>query len=226
MTKTGKRYEWEVGVESGIPLMATIQDLRLGRRGAARPDRPGVVHPADRRLEEGARLRRPVLVAHPEQLAQRCSDQGLTRARELVAGDLPAGVRGMEGAPGPQGAGVRRDVRGAAGGLEGRDGECLMFHVEHAPDELHGACEFYTHSRTWPPPDGHMANKTWPCRCSRKGLSINGLRFPNLRMATFPGERGGVFVRLTAEMRVFRFEDVGSHNGPCIWKKRTAIHVH
>jgi hypothetical protein len=27
MTKTGKRYEWEVGVESGIPLMATIQDF-------------------------------------------------------------------------------------------------------------------------------------------------------------------------------------------------------
>ena len=26
MTKTGKRYEWEVGRESGIPLMATIQD--------------------------------------------------------------------------------------------------------------------------------------------------------------------------------------------------------
>jgi hypothetical protein len=26
MTKTGKRYEWEVGVESGIPLLATIQD--------------------------------------------------------------------------------------------------------------------------------------------------------------------------------------------------------
>jgi hypothetical protein len=26
MTKTGKRYEWEVGVESGLPLMATIQD--------------------------------------------------------------------------------------------------------------------------------------------------------------------------------------------------------
>jgi hypothetical protein len=27
MTKTGKRYEWELGVESGIPLMATIQDF-------------------------------------------------------------------------------------------------------------------------------------------------------------------------------------------------------
>ncbi|GAC1468195.1 MAG: hypothetical protein NVSMB9_10610 [Isosphaeraceae bacterium] len=27
MAKTGKRYEWEVGVESGIPLMATIQDF-------------------------------------------------------------------------------------------------------------------------------------------------------------------------------------------------------
>jgi hypothetical protein len=26
MTKTGKRYEWELGVESGNPLMATIQD--------------------------------------------------------------------------------------------------------------------------------------------------------------------------------------------------------
>jgi hypothetical protein len=26
MTKTGKRYEWEVGVASGDPLMATIQD--------------------------------------------------------------------------------------------------------------------------------------------------------------------------------------------------------
>jgi hypothetical protein len=27
MTRTGKRYEWEVGKESGIPLMATIQDF-------------------------------------------------------------------------------------------------------------------------------------------------------------------------------------------------------
>jgi hypothetical protein len=26
MTKTGKRYEWEVGQESGIPLIATLQD--------------------------------------------------------------------------------------------------------------------------------------------------------------------------------------------------------
>lgn len=27
MTRTGKRYEWEVGKESGLPLMATIQDF-------------------------------------------------------------------------------------------------------------------------------------------------------------------------------------------------------
>jgi hypothetical protein len=27
MTKTGKRYEWEVGLDSGIPLMGTIQDF-------------------------------------------------------------------------------------------------------------------------------------------------------------------------------------------------------
>jgi hypothetical protein len=26
MTRTGKRYEWELGVQSGFPLMATIQD--------------------------------------------------------------------------------------------------------------------------------------------------------------------------------------------------------
>ncbi|MCI0685184.1 MAG: hypothetical protein L0Y71_24055 [Gemmataceae bacterium] len=26
MTKTGKRYEWEIGVESGLPLIATLQD--------------------------------------------------------------------------------------------------------------------------------------------------------------------------------------------------------
>ncbi len=26
MSKTGKRYEWEVGQESGFPIMATIQD--------------------------------------------------------------------------------------------------------------------------------------------------------------------------------------------------------
>lgn len=27
MTRTGKRFEWELGIESGIPLMATIQDF-------------------------------------------------------------------------------------------------------------------------------------------------------------------------------------------------------
>jgi hypothetical protein len=27
MTRTGKRYEWELGVESGLPLMATLQDF-------------------------------------------------------------------------------------------------------------------------------------------------------------------------------------------------------
>jgi hypothetical protein len=26
MNKTGKRYEWEIGIDSGVPLMATIQD--------------------------------------------------------------------------------------------------------------------------------------------------------------------------------------------------------
>src|SRR5262249_32072033 len=33
MTRTGKRYEWEVGLESGIPLMATLQDYDWADEG-------------------------------------------------------------------------------------------------------------------------------------------------------------------------------------------------
>ena len=35
--KTGKRYEWEVGHESGIPLMATIQDFDWADEVLQRP---------------------------------------------------------------------------------------------------------------------------------------------------------------------------------------------
>ncbi len=78
MAKTGKRYEWEVGQRSGIPLMATIQDYDWADE---------VLHAAIGRewyipqvgtLEGGARLRRPLLVEDPEQLGRRSSDRGLT----------------------------------------------------------------------------------------------------------------------------------------------------
>ena len=62
MPKTGKKYEWEVGVRSGDPLMATIQDYdwadevlhaAIGRR---------VVHPPGWQLERGPRVWGRVLV--------------------------------------------------------------------------------------------------------------------------------------------------------------------
>jgi hypothetical protein len=31
MTRTGKRYEWELGVQSGLPLMATINSQHSQR---------------------------------------------------------------------------------------------------------------------------------------------------------------------------------------------------
>src|SRR5262249_32614624 len=87
-----------------------------------RPARARVVHPAGRRVEGGAGVRRPVLVAHPEQLAHG-TRPGADAARELVAGDLPAGVRRVGRGARPEGAGVRRDVRGAAGRPEDGVGE-------------------------------------------------------------------------------------------------------
>ena len=59
MTRTGKRYEWEVGVASGDPADGDDPGLRLGRRGAARRHRPRLVRPAVRQPARGARLRRP-----------------------------------------------------------------------------------------------------------------------------------------------------------------------
>ena len=40
MPKTGKRYEWEVGAGVGPAADGDDPGLRLGRRGAARADRP------------------------------------------------------------------------------------------------------------------------------------------------------------------------------------------
>ncbi len=91
MTKTGKRYEWEVAPESGIPLMATIQDYDWADE---------VLHAALGRewyipqfgnwkeaLDYGDKCWSRILsnwhtVTRP----------GPDAARELVAGDLPAGV--------------------------------------------------------------------------------------------------------------------------------------
>ena len=68
MTRTGKRYEWELGAESGIPLMATIQDYDWADEVLHAASGPRVVHPANRRPQAGHGLRRPLLVEDPEQL--------------------------------------------------------------------------------------------------------------------------------------------------------------
>src|SRR5207244_2823542 len=75
----------------GHPADRDDPGLRLGRRGAARPAWPTVVHPGDRRMEESARIWRPVLVANPEQLASG-EGPGPDRARELVARYLSTGM--------------------------------------------------------------------------------------------------------------------------------------
>ena len=72
MTKTGKRYEWEVGRRVGHPADGDDPGLTTGPTRCCTPRSAGEWYiPADRRLEEGPRLRRPVLVADPEQLGRR-----------------------------------------------------------------------------------------------------------------------------------------------------------
>ena len=66
MPKTGKRYEWEVGVASGDPLSATFQDYDWADEVLHAADRPRVVHPAIREREGSPRVRRPVLVENSD----------------------------------------------------------------------------------------------------------------------------------------------------------------
>ena len=105
MTRTGKRYEWELATESGIPLMATVQDYDWADE---------VLHAAIGRewyvpkfgnLQGSARLRRQVLVAHPEQLADG-QGSGFDGPCELVAGRLPAGVSNWGEPPDRESAGI------------------------------------------------------------------------------------------------------------------------
>src|SRR6266446_5757884 len=83
-----------------------------------------MVYPAIRRSQTGTRVRRRLLVQDSEQLAH-CARQGLDQARKLVAGGLLASVQKLAYRAGSQGAGVQRDLRGPAGGLEDRFRECL-----------------------------------------------------------------------------------------------------
>ena len=61
-------------------------------------------------------------------------EQGLTEHDELVAGGVRAGVRRRGRAARPRGAGVRRDVRRAAGGLAADRGgvRCATWFVREA----------------------------------------------------------------------------------------------
>ena len=126
MNKTGKRYEWEVGVQSGDPLMATIQDYdwadevlhaSIGRDWYI----PQIGHWKE---EAKTRLRRPVLVQNPQQLANGARP-GADPARELVAGDLSPGLRVLGRSSRPRRAGVLGNVRDATSRPQDRVGERL-----------------------------------------------------------------------------------------------------
>jgi hypothetical protein len=62
MPKTGKRFEWEVALASGI-FRGTRSRLRLGRRGSARAHRPRLVRQRDGRFKTRDSLRGRTLVA-------------------------------------------------------------------------------------------------------------------------------------------------------------------
>ena len=119
MPKTGKRYEFETGQASGLPLIATLQDFdwadevlhsQIGRQWYV---------PEFGNLQGVARLRRRRVVEDPEQLGDG-EGEGTDEARELVARRLRAGLRRGGRRTRPGGAGVRRNVRGEACGSEGR----------------------------------------------------------------------------------------------------------
>src|SRR5262249_30242405 len=85
-----------------------------------RADRAGVVRAGDGRPEDGAGLRRPLLVADLEQLGDG-PRAGPDAPRELVAAGVRAGVPDVGGGAGQEGAGVQHDVRGAEGGAAGAE---------------------------------------------------------------------------------------------------------
>ena len=79
MTKTGKRYEWEVGVGVGHPAAGDDSGLRLGRRGAARRSWAG--SGTSRRSATGSRRWRTATSAGRASSATgpTVRDQGLTQ---------------------------------------------------------------------------------------------------------------------------------------------------
>ena len=79
MPKTGKRFEWEVGLALGRHVFGAHPRLRLGRRGAACAHWPRLVCEADRGAPQSCRLLRFLLVKSVGRLEQ------LPRARPHAA---------------------------------------------------------------------------------------------------------------------------------------------
>ena len=74
MTKTGKRYEWEVGVRVGHPADGALSRTTTGPTRCCTPRSAGEWYvPQFGALEGGARLRRPLLVEDPDATGRRCA---------------------------------------------------------------------------------------------------------------------------------------------------------
>ena len=95
MTKTGKRYEWEVGVAVGRPADGHDPGLRLGRRGAARRRSAASgtspqIGDWKQALDYGDQCWSKILSNWTER-----PRPGPDPARELVARHLSPGLRGL-----------------------------------------------------------------------------------------------------------------------------------
>ena len=114
MPKTGKRYEYEVAKESGIPIMATIQDFdwadevlhsQIGRQWLV-PEFGTLQKALDYGDAEWSKITSNWSTVR---------DKGLTTTRKLVAEDLFAGLPSRRRRAGPRGAGVQRNLRSETG---------------------------------------------------------------------------------------------------------------
>jgi hypothetical protein len=95
MPKNGKRFEWEVGQQSGNPLSALFQDYDWADEVLHARIRPGLVSQGFQQFLEAVKVRRSMLVARAHRLAQ-LARRRPDRASQLVARALSRSMPALE----------------------------------------------------------------------------------------------------------------------------------